>query len=128
MATHTLESLLQWMRDPDTNVMWGWNMIAVMARNKTNQILMQEYLARYDADSYLPAITAEVVAEDSGFKQVIHDYQLDAPRLSFTHADLDDARAQLAMAVLGGADRSEKNLDLWHVTSISEADPLQGPG
>ncbi|KQQ60007.1 hypothetical protein ASF84_04650 [Pseudomonas sp. Leaf127] len=128
MATHTLESLLQWMRDPDTNVMWGWNMIAVMARNKTNQILMQEYLARYDADSYLPAITAEVVAEDSGFKQVIHDYQLDAPRLSFTHADLDDARAQLAMAVLGGVQIGlRKNLDLWHVTSISEADPLQGP-
>jgi len=38
MTNNTLNSLTEWMKNPDNNVMWGWDSIAAMARGKVNNL------------------------------------------------------------------------------------------
>lgn len=128
MTNHTIDSLLAWMRNPDHEMLWGWDCIAAMARGKTNQILIQDYIARFHTGSYLPAISGEVMMAGNDFKEVIHDFVLDAANLSFAASGLDDAKASLTMSVIGGLQLGQrKDGNVWQTVRLSEIDPLQGP-
>uniref|UniRef100_UPI0013DECEF4 hypothetical protein n=1 Tax=Pseudomonas viridiflava TaxID=33069 RepID=UPI0013DECEF4 len=65
------------------------------ARGKINDLLLQEYTARFDSDTYLPPIRGEVSTVNGVWKESIHDFILDAPRLAFTNDDLGRSRATL---------------------------------
>ncbi|GAB7529472.1 hypothetical protein PS3A_18810 [Pseudomonas sp. 3A(2025)] len=128
MTNPTVESLLAWMRNPAHEMLWGWDCIAAMARGKTNQILIQDYVARFHSGSYLPAISGEVMMAGNDFKEAIHDFVLDAPHLSFAASGLNDAKASLTMSVISGVQLGlRKDGNVWQTVRLSEIDPLQGP-
>ncbi|GAB7529474.1 hypothetical protein PS3A_18830 [Pseudomonas sp. 3A(2025)] len=128
MSTYSLESLLQWMRAPNSNVLWGWDAIAAMDRSKTNLILLQEYIARFGSDRYLPLVNGEAELVKGYALEALHDFQLDIPRLSFENTDLSRSKARLSMALLGGMQLSQRRgVDNWHIVQVVENDPLLGP-
>lgn len=128
MTSNSLDSLLAWMRNPQNNVMWGWDAIVAMDRNKTNTLLLQEYIARFNSNSYLPPISGEVEMVAGEWQEHIHDFILDAPRLSFENASIDDSKARLTCSVMGGVQVTmQHDLDFWKATKVVEIDPLQGP-
>jgi hypothetical protein len=128
MAGNSLESLLAWMRNDDNEIMWGWNAIAAMARSKTNTLLLQEYIARFSGNSYFEPINGEVELSEGKWKEKIHDFILDAPRLSFESANLNDSRATLTCSIMGGIQLSTQlDVDVWLVATVAEIDPLEGP-
>lgn len=128
MSQNSLDSLLQWAATPGSNVLWGWNCIAVMARSKTNLLLAQDYIARFDTGSYLPPINGDVVSITDRVEQHLRDFVMDVPLLSFENADVDASKARLSMMVMGGSQRTlESNAGHWQVTALHDFDPLQGP-
>jgi hypothetical protein len=129
MTSNSLESLLAWMQArPDNDPMLGWDAIVALERDRTNRLLIQEYINRFSNDAYLPAISAGVVDTDNQWMEYIRDFILDAPRLSFEYADLDRSKAQLSMVVVGGSQVSlKKNAYGWQAVKVSWIDPLQGP-
>ncbi len=128
MPTNTLQSLLDWMAGPESNVMWGWDAIAALARGKVNLLLAGDALARLDSDNPWPVFSGEVIVSESRAKNLMHGIALGVPRLSFENATVDDSRARLTMPVIGGVRLDvKKAVDRWRVTRIDEFDPLQGP-
>lgn len=79
MANNTLESITAWMKDPLTDVMLGWDSIAVMARDEVNYLLLEEYISRFSSNTYLSPISGEVPQVGGRSKESIHDFILDAP-------------------------------------------------
>lgn len=129
MTTNTLQSLLEWMGDPDTNVMWGWDAIVALARGPLNQTLARDYLARLGTDRQWPAFSGEIMTIDEQFKQKVHGFVLDAPDLSFQVSAVNGQRARLQVPVIAGVQIGlRKRVDTWQVVSLAAFDPLLGPG
>ncbi|WP_082304587.1 hypothetical protein [Pseudomonas amygdali] len=127
MANNTLNHLTEWMKDLDNNVMWGWDSIAAMARGKVNNLLLQEYVARFSSDTYLKPVSGEVRLSE-GFKESIHNFILDAPRLAFSNDNLGQSHATLTCSILGGTQLTMKNnVDNWEAYRVIHIDALQGP-
>lgn len=132
MTDNSLDSLLDWMKDKRNIVMWGWDAIAAMTRSKTNMLLIQQYIARFTEDSYLPPISGVVPISDGKVQERLRDFILDAPRLSFERLDPDDphssAKGLLTCAILGGVQVTMvRDVDQWNASKLVETDPLQGP-
>lgn len=128
MSGNSLEQLLQWMRDPASDVMRGWGAIVAMSRDKANQILAQDYIERFDSNSSLPPISGEITLSRKEYKELIHDFVLDAPRLSFENAQLQSSLARLAMPVISGMQVSMlKTANVWQTSRVAEVNALQGP-
>ncbi|WP_295474913.1 hypothetical protein [uncultured Pseudomonas sp.] len=128
MSDNSLQSLLEWMANPTTEILHGWDSIAALSRDKCNLLLAQAYIARFDSASYLPPISGRVTMVEGSFEQHIHDFVLDVPRLSFENANIDDSRARLSMSVMGGVQVAmKKDVDIWSAVRVDEIDPLQGP-
>jgi hypothetical protein len=130
MAGYSLEDLLHWMGDPqnDASVMWRWDCIAVMSRDKVNVLLLQEYINRFTTNSYFPPVSGDVAIAGDQWKESIHHFVLDAPRLSFENADINNSAAKLACTIVSGIQLTMKHhVDVWLVEKIVEIDPLQGP-
>ncbi|KPX85785.1 Uncharacterized protein ALO59_03168 [Pseudomonas amygdali pv. mellea] len=127
MANNTLNHLTEWMKDPANNVMWGWDSIAAMARGEVNNLLLQEYVARFSSDTCLKPVSGEVILSD-GFKECIHNFILDAPRLAFSNDNLGQSHATLTCSILGGTQLTMKNnVDNWEAYRVIHIDALQGP-
>lgn len=127
MTNNTLNSLTEWMKNPDNNVMWGWDSIAAMARGKVNNLLLQEYIARFSSNAYLKPVSGEVALSD-GFKERIHNFILDTPRLTFSNNDLGQSHATLTCSILGGTQLTMRNnVDNWEADRVIHIDALQGP-
>lgn len=131
MAGQSLQQLLAWMKDPDSNVMWGWDAIAAVARDKANTLLIQEYISRFTKGNYLPPISAGIETVADHWQEYIHHFELDTPRLSFEVESAEGAefvKGVLTMAVMGGSQIAmEKKVDFWRATKMSWINPLQGP-
>lgn len=131
MASRSLQQILAWMKEPASNVMWGWDAVAALALSKTNTLLMQHHISRIRTDSCLPAINGHIDLIPDKWREYIHDFVLDAPRLSFetaTSSGKESVRALLTMPVMGGAQITmEKAADTWRPTSVHWLGPLQGP-
>jgi hypothetical protein len=126
MSNNSLASLLAWMKD--NTRMLGWGMVVALERRKTNLIVLQEYIKRFSESSYLPPIRGDVEIVAGRRMEVIHDYVMDVPVLSFENADLNDSKAMLTMAVAGGSQLTmEKESVGWKVYKVDDIDPLQGP-
>ncbi|MEE4740495.1 hypothetical protein V2K88_02305 [Pseudomonas alliivorans] len=127
-AGNSVENIVAWMKDTSNNVMWGWGVIAALARGKVNTLLLQEYIHRFSSDTYLPPISGEVQTVEDEWKEVLDNFILDAPRLAFTNDDLGKSHATLTCAMLGGTQLTlHKKVDSWDVERLICIDPLQGP-
>ncbi|SCW94853.1 hypothetical protein [Pseudomonas sp. NFACC05-1] len=127
-TTYTLAELLSWMKDQDR--MSKWDAIVAMERNKTNLLLIQNYIDKFSLGSYIPSITGAIATGGIGgsFREYIQDFVMDVPRLYFEDTGLDNSKANLRMAVVAGRQVSiEKDVTVWHVTRILDYDPLDGP-
>ncbi|MBT2341800.1 MULTISPECIES: hypothetical protein [Pseudomonas] len=126
MSNNSLESLLAWMKD--TSQLSGWGMIVALERSKANLLMRQEYIRRFDTESYLPPIRGEVQVVENRWVKFIHDFVMDVPLLSFENADLNDSKAMLTMSVIGGSQLTlTKESVGWKAVEVDEIDPLQGP-
>jgi hypothetical protein len=126
MSGNSLASLLAWMKG--NTRMLGWGLVVALERRKTNLIILQEYIKRFSQSSSLPPIRGELEIVANKRMEVIHDFVMDVPVLSFENADLNDSKAMLTMAVTGGNQLTmEKESVGWKVYKVDEIDPLQGP-
>ncbi|MGE8043093.1 hypothetical protein ACQKO6_02610 [Pseudomonas monteilii] len=107
----------------------GWDAIIAYDRNKTNKILLQEYVKRFSGTSWFEPISFDGSATPSVIERVI-DYRIDAPRLSFENANLESSRADLKMRIVGGKQltiENPGNPKLFQITRVKMADALNGP-
>ncbi|RAS21129.1 MULTISPECIES: hypothetical protein [unclassified Pseudomonas] len=107
----------------------GWDAILVYDRVKTNVILLQEYIQRFNKESWFPPVTFDASTTAGVIERVI-DYRFDKPRLSFSNANLESSRLDLIMKVVGGKQitiENPNNKKLRQVTRIKMADALNGP-
>ncbi|WP_449105615.1 imidazole glycerol phosphate synthase subunit hisF [Pseudomonas mohnii] len=126
MSGNSLASLLAWMKD--NTRMLGWGLVVALERRKTNLIVLQEYIKRFSENSYLPPIRGEVEIVAGRRMEVIHDYVMNVPVLSFENANLNDSKAMLTMTVAGGSQLTmERDSVGWKVYKVDDIDPLQGP-
>ncbi|MDU9389391.1 hypothetical protein [Pseudomonas sp. zfem002] len=108
---------------------YGWNAILAYDRDKTNTVLRQEYIERFDAGSYLPAFEGLIPTTD-GSVEYLHDYVLDAARLSFINSSIASSRAMMTQKVIGGSQLSLiKPLGALfpRVEKVSSLDAMDGP-
>ena len=126
MSGNSLETLLAWMKDNSRMLRWG--MIVALERRKANVLMTQEYIRRFEVGSYLPPVRGDVEIVENQWIQVIHDFVMDVPLLSFENADLNDSKARLSMSVVGGTQLSLKRESAgWKAVLVDEIDSLQGP-
>ncbi|UVL05302.1 hypothetical protein [Pseudomonas sp. B21-047] len=122
---NTLPALLNWMRERSR--LFDWDMIVSLDRAKYNRLLSQEYIRRFDTQSYLPPISGSIPIINE-YKVFIHDFTLDRPRLSFENATLNDSKARLRMSVIAGQQVDLQNrLGKWYVQRLDFIGPLAGP-
>ncbi|KPW83723.1 hypothetical protein SAMN05216596_101224 [Pseudomonas congelans] len=127
-ANNTLDGLVDWMANPANNVMLGWDAIAAMDRSRVNSLLLQEYIHRFSANTYLPPVSGQVPTVVNEWMESIHEFLLDAPRLAFVNDDLGNSHATLTCFILGGTQLTlKKNVDTWGLVKLTRIDPLQGP-
>jgi hypothetical protein len=126
MSGNSLASLLAWMKD--SSRMLGWGLVVALERRKTNLILLQEYIKRFGESSYLPPVKGEVMIVENKRMELINDFVMDVPVLSFENADLNDSKAMLTMSIMGGSQLTlERESAGWVAYKVDEIDPLQGP-
>ncbi|MGY2339993.1 hypothetical protein ACW9HW_12210 [Pseudomonas sp. SDO5532_S415] len=126
MTGNSLESLLAWMETDAAMLKWG--MVTALDRSKLNLLIIQDYINRFDLGSYISPITGGVTIVENKWMEYISDFVLDKPRLSFTNADINDSKAMLEMAIMGGSQFTlEKGSVGWKANKVGEIDPLQGP-
>ena len=118
--------LLEWLRGAPRT--FGWGCVLAWDRQWVNTLLLREYTARFTSDSYLPAFTAQIDTSPLT-RELIYDYTLDCPRLSFDESTYSDPRARLRMKVVGGVQLSIEAADDGspRLAKIAEIDVLAGP-
>ncbi|WP_060513255.1 hypothetical protein [Pseudomonas sp. NBRC 111124] len=101
MKKQTVEEFVAEMKKgPQT---FGWDVVLAFARDKTNQILMQEYIERFHAEqSYFPLINDEVDTIAGRVYHYIEDLQVATPVLSFINASIEDSMARLQLRSVAG--------------------------
>jgi len=125
MSSTSLESVLQWLRAHDR--LFGWDAIVALDRGKLNALLVQEYIRRFNTQSFLDPVNGELSVSNES-KIFIHDFLLAHPRLSFENADQFDSKARLRMAVIGGNQLGlRKDVSHWYVQRLDWIGPLAGP-
>lgn len=100
MSDQSLNGLLQWMQGKSVTL--GWDAVVTMNRAKVNQLLEQQYIARFNQNSFLPRIHGNVALNDNGEVLDLTGLLLSHPRLSFETASLQDSRARLTMDIVSG--------------------------
>ena len=126
MSGNSLASLLTWMKG--SSRLLGWGLMVALEQRKANLIVLQEYIKRFDDNSYLPPISGEVVITENRRMELVHDFVMDVPVLSFENNDPNDSKAMLTMAVVGGSQLTlEKEVAGWKAYKVDEFNPLQGP-
>lgn len=122
----SLDDMLEWLRGGSRT--GGFNCIVAYDRAKTNTVLLQEYIERFTAGTYLEPINMDVPTSGKT-RELTYDYILDAGRLSFENATIARSKARLTMHVIGGSQVSLEESDSGQlkVAGISSIDALQGP-
>ncbi|MCI0910844.1 hypothetical protein [Pseudomonas putida] len=125
MARESLEDFLSFMREKPRTL--GWDAIVAYDRNKANDLLVQEYIDRFESTAYFETLTFAVPITQGW--QVSEGQRLDKPRLKFEDAELGNSTADLSMHIVGGR-QFHVGFDLnggYRFNSIKLADALNGP-
>ncbi|QCI11370.1 hypothetical protein E6B08_08150 [Pseudomonas putida] len=99
-GTQSLEDFLENMRKGVQT--FGWDALLVFDKAATNTLLMQEYIDRFDTDSYFPPFPNDVIDTEEGYQHVLIGLVMDKPRLSFENATIVDSRGKLVLRMVGG--------------------------
>lgn len=78
----------------------GWDVVAAFDREKTNYLLLQDYISRFGSTSFFKPVTSSV--STGGTQHTLNGVLLDTPRLSFDNAVITDSRARCVMHTVGG--------------------------
>jgi hypothetical protein len=120
------DELLQWLRSGDRTHKWG--MVAALERKSGNKLLLQEYIRRFNSESYLNPVTISSPSNSGEEQTRLESILLDKPRLSFENADILDSRGRLRMQVVGGNILTSKLTNQsWQVRKLEYFSPVQGP-
>lgn len=122
----SLGDMLEWLRGGSRT--GGFNCIVAYDRTRTNTVLLQEYIERFTAGTYLKPINMDVPTSGKT-RELTYDYILDAGRLSFENASIDKSKARLTMHVIGGSQVSLEESDSGQlkVAGISSIDAREPP-
>ncbi|ROM85928.1 hypothetical protein BK652_04955 [Pseudomonas brassicacearum] len=130
MDINSVDTLLDWLKEKPRTL--GWGAILAYGRSETNKVLLQEYITRFSTGDFMQPITEEVRDSTTPTqKNFLHNYQMDAPRLSFAGSNLQKSAAKLTMKEVGGTHLSftkQEGAQQWSLTRVSEKDVLDGPG
>ncbi|WP_434574620.1 hypothetical protein [Pseudomonas sp. Z3-6] len=130
MEINSIDTLLDWLKVKPRTL--GWGAILAYGRSETNKVLLQEYITRFGTEHYMQPITEEIRDDTTPTqKNFLHNYQMDAPRLSFMGSNLQTSAAKLTMKEVGGTHLSftkQEGAQQWSLTRISEKNVLDGPG
>ena len=123
-SVNSLNSIKAWMKKaPITR---KWDAILAYDRAKTNQLLMQEYIERFDsASGYLAPITS-VIPETAPF-EYFNGVIVSSPVLSFEDSSITSSKAKLTFDLIGGSYITLVQTSgtlIKQVTQISELSPL----
>lgn len=101
MSDQSLNGLLSWMQGK--SITRGWDAVVTMNRAKVNQLLEQQYITRFNQNSFLRRIHGTVALTTDGQEVLeLTGLLLSHPRLSFETASLADSRAHLTMDIVSG--------------------------
>lgn len=127
MKIQSLDEFLEEMaKKPQT---LGWDVIGAFDRNKTNYLLLQDYISRFSAASLFPPVDSSVSTGSSATHQ-LRGMQLDKPRLSFDNAVITQSRARCLMRTVGGhifEDTRPQGTTRSEIKRLGIADGLVGP-
>lgn len=125
MAGNSKAELLSWLRAEDR--LMGYDLIFALDKNKTDTLLTQEYIRRFNSNAYFPPISGETTP-DNGYQVYMYGFLLDHPRLSFDNADITGSRASLRMRIVAGNQLDLKQAGAhWYPQRIDRIGPLAGP-
>lgn len=126
MANYTVQELLAWMEGKSKT--YGWDAIVAYDRRKTNMLLHQQYVERFNSESYIPSITVGL-SSSVYTTEYLYGLKLSVPKLSFASANLSSSRADLTMDMVGGLIVSKLVAPgiPERVDSIKQVLPLGGP-
>lgn len=101
MTTYSLAALTNRMKGKSVTL--GWDAVVFMNRAKVNSLLEQQYITRFNKDSFLKRIfgTAKMVPDNSEYLEM-SGLILSHPRLSFEKATLRNSRATATMDIVSG--------------------------
>ncbi|MFD2643542.1 hypothetical protein [Pseudomonas japonica] len=121
-----LAELLQWLAGAPRT--YGWSAILAYDRDKTNTVLRQEYIERFDSGNYLRPLRELILTTDDT-AEYIYDYVFDAARLSFSNATISSSNALLTQKVIGGTQLSlsKPTGSYTRVEKVFSLDAMDGP-
>ncbi|WP_175651648.1 hypothetical protein [Pseudomonas sp. Marseille-P9899] len=96
---HSVDELLAWLDGKSKT--YGWGAVVAYDRRRTNRLLDQLYIERFNSKSFLPLIN-ETMESSAYSKEHLTNLKLSAPRLAFSNADLESSRSTLTMDFVGG--------------------------
>lgn len=99
MANYSVQELLSWMDGKSRT--YGWDAVVAYDRHKTNVLLHQQYVQRFDSESYIPPISVALPSSAYTTEQLF-GLKLSVPQLSFANANLMSSKADLTMDMSGG--------------------------
>ncbi|SCZ14897.1 MULTISPECIES: hypothetical protein, partial [unclassified Pseudomonas] len=101
MTTYSLSALTNKMRGKSVTL--GWDALVFMNRAKVNSLLEQQYITRFNRESFLKRIFgAPFMTPDKSEYLEMGGVILSHPRLSFEKASLRDSRATATMDIVAG--------------------------
>lgn len=126
IGNYSISELLAWLNGKSRT--YGWGAIVSYDRRKTNQLLSQLYIERFNSGSYLPLISESMQSSQHSIEHVT-GLKLSVPKLSFDTASLDDSRASLTMDFVGGLIMTELKVDgsAPRIDKIQKVLPIGGP-
>jgi len=119
----TKNALLEWFGAEPR--MREWDIIVALARDDLNRLIEQVFIEQFNATSFGQPFTARLDYELT--ERYLQDFILGPPRLSFDDTGLNDSRANLSMAVVGGSDIVLQHGVQWEVSRLEWIQPMQGP-
>ncbi len=101
MTTYSLDALTNRMKGKSVTL--GWDAVVFMNRAKVNSLLEQQYITRFNKESFLKRIFgAPFMTPDESEYLEMSGLILSHPRLSFEKASLRNSRATATMDIVSG--------------------------
>lgn len=101
MSNYSLNELTRRMQGKSVTL--GWDAVVFMNRAKVNSLLEQQYITRFNQDSFMKQVFgAPAMTPDGSEVLELSGLILSQPRLSFEKASLRDSRVTATMDIVSG--------------------------
>lgn len=126
MANNPEKALLEWMAIKPRTL--EWDAVLAYDRAKCNMLLRQEYIEKFNSDTYMPAIDKAVATGEVNW-EYLYNWITDAPRLSFEESSLTQGgEVNMTMAMVGGSQITiDRVLGIKRAIKVTSLDALDAP-